>query len=369
MVSFKEWWTKPSQACHFLGVTLMTWSFLARHHRSMWGIYKPFLNGCGGGNCTWTIENASFSMTDKDIWVILSSQMFLGCNKLKWTFCKRFRHWSICRDFVFSWAWRITTIDLSRTLASSPSFSPISWTRTNLGLRVVSSTRPSRHSSKNWVGPQCFNVRMSSNPSRYIRTGVHWVWKQFSFKMMTLADSILLLMLHKATTLWRPIICPMKIKTLTTVWDIAHFQPYLYNQLFTLITNHQPLRWLMKSNKFTSKLAMWILLLQDYDFEVIHHARNINLDANGLSCNLSPLDEDLTRARWHGNCDREVVSIWHAVAYLTLFYGSIVEVQIQGSDDDTDPPQAITDIWEDLPVLHKLQQKNISLIYFSDEKE
>ena len=33
-----------------------------------------------------------------------------------------------------------------------------------------------------------------------------------------------------------------------------------------------------------------------------------------------------------------------------------VKILIQGSDDETDRLQAIADIWEDLPVLHKLQQ-------------
>ena len=77
------------------------------------------------------------------------------------------------------------------------------------------------------------------------------------------------------------------------------------------------------------------------------------MDSDGLSCNPSPLDEDLTGARWHEDCDREAVPGWHASTYLTLFYGVAVEVSIQGSDDETNQPQAIADIWEDLPVLHK----------------
>ena len=52
----------------------------------------------------------------------------------------------------------------------------------------------------------------------------------------------------------------------------------------------------MESDKLTGKLAKWALLLQEYNFEVIHRAGITNLDANGLSNNQSPLDEDLTRA-------------------------------------------------------------------------
>ena len=36
------------------------------------------------------------------------------------------------------------------------------------------------------------------------------------------------------------------------------------------------------------------------------------------------------------------------------FSNVAVEVLIHGSDDETDRPQAIGDIWEDLSVLHKL---------------
>jgi hypothetical protein len=125
-------------------------------------------------------------------------------------------------------------------------------------------------------------------------------------------------------------------KALAAVWAIVHFRPYLYGQRFTLVTDHQPLRWLMESDKLTGKLAQWALLLQEYDFEVVHRAGITNLDADGLSRNPSPSNEDLTGARWHGDCDREAVPGWHAAAYLILFSSAAVEVPIHGLDDETD---------------------------------
>ena len=50
-------------------------------------------------------------------------------------------------------------------------------------------------------------------------------------------------------------------ETLAAVWAIAHFWPYLYGQHFTLVIDHQPLRWLMESDKLTGKLVKWTLLL------------------------------------------------------------------------------------------------------------
>ena len=56
----------------------------------------------------------------------------------------------------------------------------------------------------------------------------------------------------------------------------------------------------MESDQFAIKLARWALLLQDYDFELAHHAGITNLNVYVLSRNPSPLVEDLTGARWHG---------------------------------------------------------------------
>ena len=63
------------------------------------------------------------------------------------------------------------------------------------------------------------------------------------------------------------------------------------------MTNHQPLKWLMESDKLIGKLAKWVLLLQEYDFEVVYREGITNLDVDGHSCNPSPSEEDLTGAR------------------------------------------------------------------------
>jgi hypothetical protein len=67
------------------------------------------------------------------------------------------------------------------------------------------------------------------------------------------------------------------------VWAVVHFKCYLFSTQFTLVTDHQPFKWLMESNKLTGKLAQWVLILQEYDFQVVHRPRVANLDANGLN--------------------------------------------------------------------------------------
>jgi hypothetical protein len=130
----------------------------------------------------------------------------------------------------------------------------------------------------------------------------------------------------------------------------------LYGQKFTLVTDHQPLKWLMESDKLTGKLARWALLLQEYDFEIVHRAEIANLDADGLSRNPSPSDEDLTGARWHGDCDREAVPGWHATTYLTMMSGLAAEILVEEQDEEIDKSFIDSDVWEDQAVLHKLQQ-------------
>jgi hypothetical protein len=70
---------------------------------------------------------------------------------------------------------------------------------------------------------------------------------------------------------------------LAEVWAITHFRCYLFGTQFTLVTYHQPFKWLMESGKLTGKLARWALILQEYDFQVVHKPRVTNLDADGLS--------------------------------------------------------------------------------------
>jgi hypothetical protein len=42
---------------------------------------------------------------------------------------------------------------------------------------------------------------------------------------------------------------------LAAIWAIAHFRCYLYGNEFLLVTDHQPLKWLMELDKLTGKLA------------------------------------------------------------------------------------------------------------------
>jgi hypothetical protein len=69
------------------------------------------------------------------------------------------------------------------------------------------------------------------------------------------------------------------------MWAVAHFKYYLFGTQFTFFIDHQPLKWLMESDKLIGKLARWAFILQEYDFWVVYKLGVANLDADGLSRN------------------------------------------------------------------------------------
>ena len=75
-----------------------------------------------------------------------------------------------------------------------------------------------------------------------------------------------------------------ELEALAVVWAMKHFRCYLYGRKFELVTDHSALKWLMSCSRFGNmKLQRWALLLQEYDFTVIHRAGKANANADALS--------------------------------------------------------------------------------------
>ena len=72
-------------------------------------------------------------------------------------------------------------------------------------------------------------------------------------------------------------------EALAAVAGVKYFQPYLYARKFTIHTDHNAVRWLMNIREPTGRLARWALLLQQYDFEIVHRAGRSNGNAGALS--------------------------------------------------------------------------------------
>ena len=72
-------------------------------------------------------------------------------------------------------------------------------------------------------------------------------------------------------------------EALAAVVGVKYFQPYLYGRKFTIHTDHNAVRWLMKIREPTGRLARWALLLQQYDFEIVHRSGKSNGNADAVS--------------------------------------------------------------------------------------
>lgn len=78
------------------------------------------------------------------------------------------------------------------------------------------------------------------------------------------------------------------------VWCITKLRPYLYGQLFTLMTDHHPLCWLNKRSSKNGRLDRWSLQLQEYSFVIKHTPGPSNCVADCLSRYPTTQPDDIT---------------------------------------------------------------------------
>lgn len=72
-------------------------------------------------------------------------------------------------------------------------------------------------------------------------------------------------------------------EALAVVDGVRHFQTYLYGGQFTVLTDHNAVRWLMNSKEPTGRLARLALLLQQHDCIIEYRSGTSNGNADALS--------------------------------------------------------------------------------------
>lgn len=75
-----------------------------------------------------------------------------------------------------------------------------------------------------------------------------------------------------------------KLEFLALKWSIVEkFQDYLYGNPFTVVTDNNPLTYVLKSAKLDAASYRWLAALSTFDFNIKYRAGRSNQDADGLS--------------------------------------------------------------------------------------
>ena len=139
---------------------------------------------------------------------------------------------------------------------------------------------------------------------------------------------------------------------LAVVWAVQHFRPYLYGVHFSLVTDHQPLSWIMKTDKLTGKLARWTCILQEYDFTVVHRPGADNSNADALSRNPLTTVADLTSARMDNDSSLPAAFVFATMAAKVI---SNTLVNDEAMESEAPIGGGRKDIWNDIEVINFIQ--------------
>ena len=77
--------------------------------------------------------------------------------------------------------------------------------------------------------------------------------------------------------------CVTEKECLAIVWGVEKMRPYLEGYHFTVLTDHQSLRWLHSIKSPSGRLARWSIFLQQFDFEIKYRQGVLNRVADALS--------------------------------------------------------------------------------------
>ncbi len=87
-----------------------------------------------------------------------------------------------------------------------------------------------------------------------------------------------------------------ELESLAVVKAVYHIAIHLIGCKFTVLTDHRALLALQESTRLTDRLMRWALALQVFQFELKYRPGILHQNANGLSQQCRPEDEELMRS-------------------------------------------------------------------------
>jgi len=70
---------------------------------------------------------------------------------------------------------------------------------------------------------------------------------------------------------------------LAVIYKLRQYRQYLLGRHFIIRTDHAALSWLRKTPEPMPQLAIWLTLIEQYDYEVVHRHGKQHANADGLS--------------------------------------------------------------------------------------
>src|SRR5436190_4728634 len=97
-----------------------------------------------------------------------------------------------------------------------------------------------------------------------------------------------------------------ELECLAVVWGIRKMRSYLEGYSFTVITDHQSLKWLQRIESPTGRLARWLFELQQFDYDVKYRRGALNRVADALSRQPEVSAAQPIRCRWYNRVYQSV---------------------------------------------------------------
>ena len=126
-----------------------------------------------------------------------------------------------------------------------------------------------------------------------------------------------------------------KGECLAAVWACKLFQHYTHGLHFTLVTDHEPLKWLMTTNNLQGTHARWACQLQEHSFTIMHRPGASHQNADALSRYPQPSSRDDTGARMDHDEDPSqlVATVAGRLVDRVWRYYEEVKMEIRGAVD------------------------------------
>jgi hypothetical protein len=74
-----------------------------------------------------------------------------------------------------------------------------------------------------------------------------------------------------------------KLECLAVIWAVTKLRYYLIGRRFHIVSDHSALQWLLDTKDPTGQLARWVVILQEYDYEMKYRPGRVHQNADALS--------------------------------------------------------------------------------------